>query len=167
MNNKTITLSKEPYIPYKDWTVEYHNHIDSFDPSQLSLHLEPEQEKGYIKGEVLAERMKERGLNSNVLQYLYEHQELIPESWKGKWVYFWGTIYRDAGGRLFVRCLRWDGGGWGWRYYWLVNDWYDDGPAAVSAISTQNSDSQPSSGAMPFELPKILTINGVTYTRDE
>lgn len=142
-----IKLSTKAFIPKGyTWTVERHEPMKSFDPKSLQLHFEPEQEKGYIKGEVLAERMKGKGLNSNVLEYLLKHTELIPEDWKNRYVFFWGTVYRHADGDLCVRYLFWDGGRWGWDYDWLVSDWRSSDPAAVSSevssIDIKNKESK-------------------------
>lgn len=143
--------NKKPIIPKGyDWKVEKHEKHGKIDLSKLELHLEPEQKKGYIKGEVLAERMKGKGLNANVLDFLLENLELIPESWKGKYVYFWGTIYRDPDGDLCVRCLDWRGGGWYWGSDWLVGDWDSRGPAAVLA-STLPSETSSSSDTLNLE----------------
>jgi hypothetical protein len=140
-----MKLSKKAPIPIGyNWTVDYHNGITKI-PLSMELHLEPEQKDGFIKGEILAERLKKTALNGNHLDYLLKHPELIPDSWKGQYVYFWGTVYRDADGRLFVRCLYWRGGRWDWGYDWLGGDWYVSNPAAVSAsISTQTSEPKPS-----------------------
>ena len=52
-------------------------------------------------------------LNANVLDYLLAHTELIPESWKDKYIVFRGTTYLDGSDNFYVRCLRWrDGIGW-------------------------------------------------------
>lgn len=72
-------------------------------------------------------------LNANLLDYLLEHPELIPDAWKGKVVFFWGTIYRRSGGGLYVRCLGWGGGGWDWDSGWLGGGWGSGSPAAVLA----------------------------------
>lgn len=129
-----IKLSTKAFIPKGyTWTVERHEPMKSFDPKSLQLHFEPEQEKGFIQGEVLAERMKGKGLNSNVLEYLLKHTELIPEDWKNSCVFFWGTVYRHAGGFLCVRYLVWNGGRWVWHYFWLGRVWDSGCPAAVSA----------------------------------
>jgi hypothetical protein len=143
-----MTLPKTPIIPKGyDWTVDYHNNITEI-PKLMKLHLEPEQEKGYLRGEVLAKCLKEKALNGNHLDYLLKHTELIPDEWKANWVYFWGTIYRNAGGGIFVRCLDWDGDRWNWNYGWFDDDWDGDDPAAVSA-SPLNSDTQPSATKEP------------------
>ncbi len=72
-------------------------------------------------------------LNANVLEYLLKNPRAIPEEWKGKYVFFWGTIYRRSDGRLYVRCLVWDGSQWYWSYYWLDIDFNGLNPAAVAA----------------------------------
>jgi hypothetical protein len=61
------------------------------------------------------------------------NSHLIPEEWKGKYVFFWGTIYRGSGDNLYVRCLCWGGGRWDWGYDWLGGGWDDGNPAAVPA----------------------------------
>jgi hypothetical protein len=129
-----ININKKPTIPKGyNWTIEYHNKMKSFDPKDLVLHLEPEQEKGSLRCEVLFERLKEKSLNANALDYLLEHQDLIPEEWEGKYVYFWGTIYRNADVSLYVRYLYWGGGRWGCDCLWLGRDWFDNNPAALLA----------------------------------
>lgn len=59
--------------------------------------------------------------NANVLDYLLANPELIPEEWKGKALFFWGTIYRDYDSELCVRCLGWDGRKWFWSQCCLKN----------------------------------------------
>ena len=95
---KTKTLfdcSKKPKIPYDDWTVESHNtSLGKIDLSKLELYLDEEQKNGkYIEGNKLREKLKDKPvLNANVLDYLYEHQSLIPESWKGNCVFLGNYI---------------------------------------------------------------------------
>jgi|ERR1035437_4131177 hypothetical protein len=137
-----IKLSKEPW-ELNDYKIEYNNPITSFDISKVSLHLEPEQKDGYIKGNILAERLKDKSLNSTALKYLLDNPKLIPEAWKGKYVYFWGTIYRDADGFLYVRCLDWRGGRWVSDYRWLGGGWGVSNPSALLA-SPKSSDPESS-----------------------
>lgn len=116
------------------------------------LHLEPEQEKGeLLSGEVLFERLKDKAYNTKVLDYLLEHQEEIPEEWKGKLVYFWGTKYEDSDGYLHVHCLFWGGDRWNWRCIWLGNDFSGSNPAAIPASLDI--------------LPQELIINNIKYKR--
>jgi hypothetical protein len=69
-----------------------------------------------IQGSIL--RTGKQRLNAIVLDYLLKNADLIPNEWKGKYVVFWGTVYRDAEG-LYVRCLHWCEDGWSWFYSWL------------------------------------------------
>jgi hypothetical protein len=98
-----------------------------------SLFLSPEQiAKKSIKGEDLLTLIKKEKipvLNSNVLDYLLEHKDEIPEEWKGKRIYFWGTIFRRSGGDRDVRYLAWDGSDWDDHSRWLGHDWDDHEPA--------------------------------------
>lgn len=87
-----------------------------FDPQQLSFYLSNDQkDKGYIKGEFLAEEVKNLVCaNATVLDYLLEFPHLIPQEWflnpKGDnphalvYISFWGTIYEDKDG-MYVRAL--------------------------------------------------------------
>lgn len=139
-----VDLDVAPYTPL-GWSVEEHHKGGQmkWDPTQIRLHLSDNQKNGkVIEGNKLrVEIVKLSGYNANLLDFLYkkENQHLIPESWKQdekgntRYIYFWGTIYRDAGGYLFVRFLSWVGAGWDWGYYWLDSDWYDFHPAAVPA----------------------------------
>ena len=72
-------------------------------------------------------------MNANILDYLLAHPELIPEEWKGKYIFFWGTIYRLSDGRLCVRYLIWNGSEWDWSYDWLDDDFNSDSPAALAS----------------------------------
>jgi hypothetical protein len=105
-----------------------------WDPVKVSLYLSQRQQNGRTIGghELRTELKSQPVLNANVLDYLLAHPELIPESWKGKNVYFWGTIYRSPGTYLYVRNLYWDDGRWRWSYDQLVNGWLGSRPAAVS-----------------------------------
>ena len=79
-------------------------------------------------------------LNSNVLDYLYDHPELFPEHWKKdgsretRYIHFWGSVFRDPSGvSLCVRYLYWGVGGL-YRYYgWLDRGWVRRDPAASLA----------------------------------
>lgn len=98
-------------------------------------YLSPDQEAGRgIRGDKLREHLKSQPVfNANLLDYLLKNPTLIPEDWKGKLLFFWGTIYRCPDGNLCVRYLCWDGRRWGWDYHWLDNDWRSHCPAAVRA----------------------------------
>lgn len=131
-----VDLDADPFVP-SGWAVEEHQRGGSFklDPVKIKLCLSPHQQgEKWIDGHKLREELKkQRVYNANLLDYLIAHPHLIPEDWKGKFVFFWGTTYRDSDGRLSVRCLCWDGDAWFWRCYWLDGRWHVSRPAAVAA----------------------------------
>jgi len=131
-----INCNARPFIP-EDWKVVKHIKGGKFEwnPLKIRLYLSDGQKEGRcINGNKLRKELEGQPvLNANVLDWLIAHPEFIPEAWKGKCIYFWGTIYRRADGDLVVRCLRWYGNRWDWDYYWLGRGWFDDGPAALSA----------------------------------
>ncbi len=108
-----------------------------FDPSKVKLHLDEGQKEGKrIQGNELRKKLvNEPVYTAHILDYLLkpENQHLIPEEWKDKVIFFWGTIYRASYGSLSVRSLNWHGDRWRWDYFWLVGDWRDYRPSAVSA----------------------------------
>ena len=135
-SNHVVDLDADPFVP-DGWSVEEHQRGGSFEwnPEKASLFLTEEQSNGsYNRGDDLRKKLEGMNpFNANLLDYLLKHPDLIPDEWKGKWVFFWGTIYRFSSGFLFVRCLRWFGDEWHWRYFWLDDDFDDDCPSAVPA----------------------------------
>lgn len=132
-----INTDADPFTP-DGWKVEEHRKKGQFtwDPTKVSLYLSSRQKGGKVIGghDLRKELSGKAVLNANVLDYLLAHPELIPESWKGKRVYFWGTIYRRADGFLSVRCLYWYDGRWRWRYDWLFYGWNGIMPAALASV---------------------------------
>ena len=83
-----------------------------------------------LTGEQMLLKLKGDGLNACVLDYLFSHQELIPEPWKTKYVMFSGSIFMDGGGNKFFRTLYW------WDNHWefcrtFLTEPYDDRIAAI------------------------------------
>lgn len=131
----SIDCDVAPMIPDR-WSVEEHQKggMLQFDISKVNLYLSRKQKTGNIEGNELREELKDKKvLNANVLDYLLANQYLIPEEWKGKVVFFWGTIYRSSRGNLYVRCLGWYGAEWRWRDGWLSHGFRADNPAALLA----------------------------------
>lgn len=129
-----IDCDAAPYTP-PDWEVESHKKggLWKWNP-KLTLCLSKKQKKGSIVGNDLRKELANQPvLNANVLDYLLAHPELIPEEWKGKAIFFWGTIYRNSGGDLYVRCLCWRGAGWYWGGRWLGGGFYSGDPAALAS----------------------------------
>jgi len=115
-----IDCDVEPFIEPR-WRVEEHKKGGQFkwDPQTIRLYLSKGQrgEASRMEGGKLRKELEGKPVvNANVLDYLFEHPHLIPEEWKGKAVYFWGTIYRDAVGNLDVRYLVFFENQWKWFY---------------------------------------------------
>ena len=131
-----IDCNAHPFVP-DGWTVKEHKKSGQleWDPTKVELYLDEGQQNGNrIKGNELRKMLKSKPvLNANVLDYLLAHPNLIPEEWKGRTVFFWGTIYRDSDGYQYVRYLYWDHDWWSWSDYWLDRGWNGLDPAAVSA----------------------------------
>lgn len=146
LGHATITVTEhiidcdvDPFNPWeKDgWTVEEHQKGGTtfkWDVTKVELFLSDAQKSGRIEGNQLRKELsKKLVLNACVLDYLLAHPHLIPEEWKGKAVFFWGTIYRRSGGNLYVRYLYWHDVRWHWHCFWLGLGWYDNDPAALRA----------------------------------
>lgn len=129
-----IDCNAHPFVP-KRWKVESHKESGKLEwnPENIMLYLSGEQKVGkWTKGNSLRNYFEDKPvLNANVLDYLLTHPELIPESWKDKVVFFWGTIYRDSASHLCVRSLCWLNGRWGWNRGWISNGFRFDCPAAL------------------------------------
>ena len=118
------------------WQIERHRNmgLQVFDQAALQLFLADEQKRGAVRGDKLRKLVEgEPILPDAYLDFYLAHTELIPESWKGKAVFFWGTIYRSPGGDFYVRDLVWLGGRWNWSYRWLDDGWGSTRPALVLA----------------------------------
>jgi hypothetical protein len=80
-----------------------------------------------ISGWRVFERFKGSGLlNAVVLDYLLEHQDLIPASWKEKKVLFLGTVLRNRDNESVVPYLWCQGGEWKLAYESLDEEWGAD-----------------------------------------
>lgn len=131
-----INCNADPVCP-DGWKVEEHRKGGQleWDVSKIQLYLSKGQKDGnWTPGNKLRKELEGKSvLNANVLDYLLKNPHLIPEEWKNKYVFFWGTVYRYSAGNLVVRFLRWDGDEWDWYSYWLDDDFDDGYPAALLA----------------------------------
>ncbi len=138
----TINTDAPPDMP-SDWKIEEHRgmgelrlelrdgHLYAND-REVVRHLVDGQKTGSIRGcDLLPELATLPVLNATVLNYLFAHPELIPESWKDGITYFWGTIFRDSAGGDDIACLEWDSDTWASSYRWLGYRWHSHGPAAI------------------------------------
>ena len=110
--------------------------LNEINPSKIELIITLTEGEESVNGEENLRRLQATGnilLDANVLLAFWNNQHLIPESWKGKYVYFPGTILRDPDGGRLVFYLGWNGSEWHWSYYWLGGDWYVGDFSAVLA----------------------------------
>lgn len=135
-----INLDADPFVPDR-WTVQEHRHGGSwqFNADEVTLFLDKRQRDGKnIKGKMIYQDLKAQSvMNANVLDYLLKNNCLIPEDWKedgdgkSRYICFWGTIYRDWDGLLYVRFLSWDGIRWTQGSFWIGTYFRTNYPAAV------------------------------------
>ena len=141
IGNHEVNTDAIPSLPFDGATIEFHKKggIIKLNPSAIVLHLSENQKDGkVIQGYELHKELKKMPvLSACVLDYLLVNPHLIPEEWKGKYIYFWGTIFRDPNGDLYVRCLFWRGGKWQSDCNWLGHVWDGDSPAALSQVSAK------------------------------
>lgn len=148
-----LDLATTPRLPFAGATVEKHTGTGTvtiekradgelyIDGKKVVLHLSERQLGGkWLKGHELRTELDGKlVLNATVLDFLEDHPEFIPDDWKKdeqgntRYVFFWGTVYRNADGNLCVRCLYWRDGQWQFNYLWLGGAWGGDRPAACLA----------------------------------
>jgi len=132
-----IDTDAYPFCP-DGWRVEEHRKAGKleWDPAKVILHLDKGQKNGrWLEGNKLRKALKNQPvMNACVLDWLLAHPKFIPEEWKDRRVFFWGTIYFDQGDGLFyVRHLSWNGEKWYWNCYRLDSNWGDDNYLAAMA----------------------------------
>ncbi|MHB8860615.1 MAG: hypothetical protein ACYC48_02675 [Minisyncoccota bacterium] len=132
-----IDCDVDPFVPNGS-TIKVHRKggLFKWDTARQAnvLYLSAKQKIGSHGGNELRKELSDVPvLNACVLDYLLANQHLIPEGWKDKAIFFWGTIYRNSDGDLCVRCLCWDGDGWSWADSWLDSVWNVSDPAALRA----------------------------------
>jgi len=129
-----INCDADPFVP-DGYTVVEHQKGGAFkwNAANVALYLDEGQMGNKIEGNELRKALAGKPvLNANVLNYLIDRQHLIPEEWKGKAVFFWGTIYLRWSHFLCVRCLYWGGGRWRTDFCWIRGDWSAKDPAVVA-----------------------------------
>lgn len=161
MKTTKIDTDKSPSLPFLVATIESHKKMGkiAWKKDGMSLYLSEKQRNGnYIGGNDLRKELESQPvLNATVLDYLIEHPELYPEDWKGKYIYFWGTIFRDSDGDLCVRFGCWSEGRVVSDCDWLDDVWGGRRPAA-SLASAQNSDTNTSLDSLTLaRLEKLET----------
>lgn len=137
-----IDTDLTPKPPFNGAQIEYHKKTGKIilDFSKLYFYLSDKQKNdSSVGGHKLRKELKGKNvMNAWVLDFLLANPHLIPESWKkdenGKtrFIYFWGTIFRDSYGDLYVSCLYFHGGIWQTDYDYLDNGWNGCNPALLS-----------------------------------
>lgn len=110
--------------------------ITELDPAKISLVSMLNECEMRVQGEEKLRRLKASGhirLDAKVFLAFWENKDRIPESWKGKYVYFDGTVLQSPDGRRCILYLYWSGVEWSWCYCWLEDDWNAVNPSAVLA----------------------------------
>lgn len=103
---------ESPYLPDPTWKVlDNQKEIVKFDPANLKLMP--------LVNKIEFYDFKQTGLSACVLDFLLDHQELIPKEWQGKTIIFTGTLYQDAGGIKVYRNLTYWDGNWDWNRSYL------------------------------------------------
>lgn len=109
-----IDTTKQPTFPTRELKAPMLWHHDK---SLGMLLLDFEAVEGYqceeqryggrIRGYDFFEKIKNSTgfWNGCVLDYLIENPKLIPDEWKGLHMPFWGSIFKDEDGELYVKFL--------------------------------------------------------------
>ncbi|PCI30344.1 hypothetical protein COB55_00045 [Candidatus Wolfebacteria bacterium] len=157
---QTIDLGKSPRLPFDGAEVVTHEGTGVVDielRSDDNLYLDgkkvelflSEKQTGdsVVVGNELRKELeggKKVLLNSNVLDYIYDHPELYPEHWKKDEngytrynIFFWGSIFRKKGD-LCACYLYWDDGALNRNEHWLKNDWRRKDSSASVSSSAKN-----------------------------
>ena len=105
-------------------------------PKKFALYLSEPQRVGVVASCRLLKELKSLPvMNTNVGDFCLRNPGLIPHEWKGNYIFFWGTIYRDQNGRsdgdLCVRCLYQLGDEWRWTYFRLIGDRHSTDQALI------------------------------------
>lgn len=131
-----VNFDRDSFVP-QGYTIVEHKGSGQFkyDSTKVKLYLSEKQKNGKtINGDSLCRELKDLPVvNANLLDFLLkeENQYLIPDEWKGKVIFFWGTIYKNVHGDLFIRCLYWDAEEWISYYQSTSKEWYDNSPAVI------------------------------------
>ena len=112
-----VDLDATPYVP-DGYTIEEHQKGGQFkfNPAKVGLYY-LDKKQGNKDRLISVEEMKKEFRNQQIFNaclcdFYLKYIPLIPKSWEGKDVCFWGTIYGGGLSSLFVRCLSKRDGEW-------------------------------------------------------
>ena len=106
----------------------------TFNYKDLRTYLSEKQGRGFILGSDLKKDLEGQPVVGAQLLDFYlnkKNRHLIPQKYKWKMLFFWGTIYRDSKGTLYVPCMNWDGLWVHGSFFWLGHHF----PQTPSALS--------------------------------
>lgn len=110
---KNIDLDRNPVIP-EGLSIELHKKqgLFVFDSIKVKLtKLLHKESSRFDQNKMRKIFKKASGLdafNTVLLDWYLGYPENIPDDWKGKRIFFWGTLYKDVNGTNFVRYLEWN-----------------------------------------------------------
>lgn len=150
MTEITIDMSTPPRLPFKGAKIVNKHNKDKveFKKSGSSLYLNDKSialvnfqiysrlSVGDIYQEIKNRDIYGKAVSAKILDYLEDNPKLWPSSWKTnedggmKYVFFWGDIFFDKEGTLYIRCGSWDRGKVISGYLPFSSDVYADNPAA-------------------------------------
>ncbi|MFH0814950.1 MAG: hypothetical protein V1902_02655 [Candidatus Falkowbacteria bacterium] len=142
-NKLTIDRSK-PFDPVafvgKGWKIGEQDEralaLTEIDLAAVQLKHMLKDREPYVGGEEKLTRLKVAGyvrLDAGVFETLWNNQHLIPERWKGKIVYFDGTVLVSPDGGRYVLCIDGGGGQWSRDCGYLNHSFSGNNPSAVLA----------------------------------
>lgn len=134
----TIDLDADPFSP-NGWKVKKHIQDGQFewDPKKVALYQYKGEGREIVQGQQLCEELEDKPVfNANLLDFLLDHQNLIPNEWMSHLVFFWGTLYRNLHDLTDVRCLVWSDSKWKWRFGLYIDGCRDYFTAAVPTHTT-------------------------------
>lgn len=140
--NRFSPFNPEEFIGKKGkgWMIEEEDErslkLTELDLAKVRLETTLKRGESSVNGEEKLRRLKKLDcirLDAKVFQALWENKHLIPGDWKGKTIFFVGTIFRGRHGDRYILALFWGGSAWGWNSYWLDCDWGAHDPSAVLA----------------------------------
>jgi hypothetical protein len=150
--DRIIDLNAEPFVP-AGWFIIRHLKGGHFrwDPNAIELYLSPiQREGGIIEGDTLFPWLANKNvLNANMLDYVLARPRLIPDELRSdekgnlRFIFFWGTLYRDENGFRRVRFLYRNRFKWAGGVSFLGSEWNGSDPAAVLKSSFEVSKSFP------------------------
>jgi hypothetical protein len=146
----TLDLAATPQLPFPTALVASHEAggvvaVEALpdglyvDAKKVVLFRSERQTAG-MQGPALFDELTGKAvLNANVLQFLIQHPEFIPESpeWKKQgdgdeiMIYFWGTLFQHPNGDHCVTHMEWNGASWKWSCSSIQNWWMTNQPAAL------------------------------------